>query len=59
VEISAKIVHGHAEDQILHESEKGGYDVIVMKHHTRGGLGKGSSALLRIALWIMPIAPLL
>jgi len=40
VKIATKVVTGHAEDQILHEAEKGGYDVIVMGHQTRGGLGK-------------------
>ena len=38
--ISTKVVSGHAEDQILHETEKGGYDVIVMGHQTRSKLGK-------------------
>jgi len=40
VKISTKVVNGHAEDQILHETEKGGFDVIVMGHQTRGGLGR-------------------
>ena len=40
VSISTKVVNGHAEDQILNESEKGGFDVIVMGHQTRGKLGK-------------------
>jgi len=40
VKISTKVVNGHAEDQILNETEKGGYDVIVMGHQTRSGLGK-------------------
>ena len=40
VKISTKIVTGHAEDQILYEAEKGGFDVIVMGHQTRGKLGK-------------------
>ena len=40
VKISTKVVNGHAEDQILHETEKGRYDVIVMGHQTRSGLGR-------------------
>jgi nucleotide-binding universal stress UspA family protein len=40
IKISTKVVNGHAEDQILNEAEKGGYDVIVMGHQTRSKLGK-------------------
>ena len=40
VKILTKVVNGHAEDQILNEAEKGGFDVIVMGHQTRGRLGK-------------------
>jgi nucleotide-binding universal stress UspA family protein len=40
VKISTKVVNGHAQDQILNEAEKGGFDVIVMGHQTRSNLGK-------------------
>jgi len=40
MDIKTLVVNGHPVDQILHEVEKQGIDVLVMGHQSRGKFGK-------------------